>query len=266
MKVIVTGKGGAGKTTIAALLARSFARAGVPVLAVDADPNPNLALTLGLEADAVAELEGIVNAVLRHKAAHQHEHDGRHACDPPVQKSAGELVEELAVTGPDGVRLVQTGLIERPADGCLCCGSHGTTRRVLAELGTDGRIVVADLEAGLNDLIWAYPRPDDIVLVVTAPYLKSLEVARRALAITREVGVGRRLVVVNRAESEKDVDDVRIELGADAVAVPDDPAVRSADRQGLAAFDAAPGTPAVTAISALAGRLLPAGYQMRSTG
>lgn len=172
MKIVVTGKGGAGKTTVAAILARTLARRGREVVAVDADPNPNLGIALGLGAEDTARLEAIVNVVLREKADHSHDHShdpahDRRACDPPAEQTAEELVESLSVVAPDAVRLVQTGLIERPAQGCLCCGSHGTTRRILNEVPADGRTVVADLEAGVNDLIWAYPKPGDVVLVVT---------------------------------------------------------------------------------------------------
>lgn len=262
MKIVVTGKGGAGKTTIAAILARALARCGREVVAVDADPNPNLGIALGLGPEDATRLEGIVNVVLRAKAAHgnghehEHEHDGR-ACDPPAEKTAEQLVEGLSVVAPDGVRLVQTGLIERPAEGCLCCGSHGTTRRILNEMPADGRAVVADLEAGVNDLIWAYPRPGDVVLVVTEPYVKSIEVARRALQVTRDVGVRHTLLVVNRVESPEDVAEVaRTIPGVDLVAVPDDEAVRQADRDGVAPTDAAPDSPTVAAVAALATRLL----------
>ncbi|HEX2027505.1 MAG TPA: AAA family ATPase [Nitriliruptorales bacterium] len=258
MKIVVTGKGGAGKTTVAAILARTLARTEREVIAVDADPNPNLGMALGLGAEATERLEAIVNVVLRDKAAHGHEHDHEgHACDPPRDRSAPELVDDLAVAAPDGVRLVQTGLIERPAEGCLCCGSHGTTRRIVNEVPADGRVVVADLEAGVNDLIWAYPKADDVVVVVTEPYVKSLEVARRALQVTRDVGVRRVLVAANRLESDEDLADVASALpDVEIVAVPEDPAVWQADRDGVAALDAAPDSPAVAAVAALAARLV----------
>lgn len=265
MKIVVTGKGGAGKTTIAATLARTLARGGSEVVAVDADPNPNLGIALGLGAEDTARLEAIVNVVLRAKAAHSHDHSGdghdhdddRQACDPPAEQTAEELLESLSVVAPDGVRLVQTGLIERPAEGCLCCGSHGTTRRILNEVPVDGRTVVADLEAGVNDLIWAYPKPEDVVLVVTEPYVKSIEVARRALQVARDVGVQRILLVVNRVESPDDVAEVaHVIPDVDLVEVPEDPAVQQADRDGIAALDASPDSPAVTAVAALASRLL----------
>ncbi len=266
MKIVVTGKGGAGKTTIAAIIARTLARRGSEVVAVDADPNPNLGIGLGLGAEDTARLEAIVNVVLRAKAAHSHDHsheDGhdhdhdQRACDPPAEQTAEELVESLSVVAPDGVRLVQTGLIERPAEGCLCCGSHGTTRRILGEVPADGRTVVADLEAGVNDLIWAYPKPGDVVLVVSEPYVKSIEVARRALQVARDVGVQHALLVVNRVQGPEDLTEVaQLIPDVDLVAVPEDPAVQQADRDGIAPLDAAPDSPAVTAVAALASQLL----------
>ncbi len=256
MKIAVTGKGGAGKTTVAAILARTLARDGHQVVAVDADPNPNLALALGLDDAAQSRLEGVVNVLLREKAAHRHD-DRRPACEPPAERSVEELLAALAVTGPDGVRLIQTGLVERPADGCLCCGSHGTTRRVFGELDPAGRVVIADLEAGVNDLIWAVPRDGDTVLAVTEPYLKSLEVTRRALQVIRDLGVGRVLVIANRVAGEADTTHVRESLpGVEVVAVPDDPAIAAAERRGLAPLDTAPTSPAVGTVQALARRLL----------
>jgi CO dehydrogenase maturation factor len=50
MKIAVAGKGGSGKTTIAGTLARIMADRGVPVVAIDDDSNPNLALTVGVAA------------------------------------------------------------------------------------------------------------------------------------------------------------------------------------------------------------------------
>lgn len=257
MKLAVTGKGGAGKTTVAATLARCLARDGATVLAIDADPNPNLGLALGLGEQATRQLDGIVNAVLREKVAHAHDHDhdgeAGMACEPPPDRTAEELVGSLGVVAPDGVTLVQTGRIERPADGCLCCGSHSTTRRIFGEVSGADRVVVADLEAGVNDLIWTKPSPEDAIVVVTEPSLKSREVARRAVQVCTDLGVQRVLVVLNRARDDADVDEVRAALpGLEVLVVPDDDAVIAADRAGVALLDAAPDSPAAVAIAGIA--------------
>ncbi|MFN2389811.1 MAG: P-loop NTPase [Actinomycetota bacterium] len=253
MKIAISGKGGTGKTTVAGILARSLARSGHDVVAVDADPNPNLGIALGLGVEETAQLEAIANRVMREAQAHGHDHGDGHAHE---HKGPDQLVEEMAVVAPDGVRLVQTGTIERPAEGCMCCGSHATTRIVFNDLDATGRTIIADLEAGINDLIWAYPKPGDILLVVTEPYRKSIEVARRALSVAEELQLDQVVVVANRCESDDDADRVAAELGgAEVVAVPDDVAVWRADRDGRSPLDAAPDSPAVAAVQRLAARL-----------
>ncbi|HVM36602.1 MAG TPA: ArsA-related P-loop ATPase [Actinomycetota bacterium] len=259
MKIVVTGKGGVGKTTIAAILARTFARAENEVVAIDADPNPNLGIALGLGVDETAQLDAIANRLMREKAAHsEHEHshngDGTHS-HPHRHKTPDEIVEEMGVTAPDGVRLVLTGSIERPADGCMCCGSHATTRHIFAEIDARDRIVIADLEAGNNDLIWAYPKAGDVVLVVTEPYRKSIEVARRALNVCRDLEVGRVLIVANRVADATDGDLVRRSLpDVQVVEIPDDPVLQQADRAGKSPLDTEGDSGAIRAIRELASR------------
>lgn len=265
MKFAITGKGGAGKTTVAAIIARTIARTGTAVVAIDADPNPNLSLSLGLGAEAAAKVEGVVNVILAERLEHQRQHEtGGHEheteeepCAAPAQRTADEILDDMGVDAPDNVRMVETGRIERPAEGCLCCGSHATTRRLFADVSGEGRIVIADLEAGVNDLIWAAPAAGDAVVVVTEPSIKSIEVARRAIAIARQHGVERIIVVANRVSSDADEAAVRAIAGdLPVVVVPDDPAVMAADRNGTPPLDAAPDSPAVAVIQDLARSLL----------
>lgn len=266
MKLAITGKGGAGKTTIAAIMARTLARRGWEVVAVDADPNPNLGLSLGLSPPQMARVDGIVNVLLREKTAHQHSHDaGEHGhssdqpCEPPRVRTADEIVEEMGVVGPDGVILVETGRIERPSEGCLCCGSHGTTRRIFHDLSDVRRVVLADLEAGVNDLIWANPGSEDLVLIVTEPYVKSLEVARRSVGVARQMGVSHIVGIANRIQDEGDLDRVSAVFGDLPVfAIPDDPAVGDADRLGMPPIELTPPAPAVVAVQRVTDQLIPA--------
>ena len=254
MKVVVGGKGGAGKTTVAAVLARILAQRGTTVIALDGDPNPNLGIALGLGCNQTAGLDSVVNAVFKERAGGGHsDRAGR----PVPDRHADELLEELGVTAPDGVRLVQCGRIERPADGCLCCGSHITTRRMFAEFSGQGRVVIADLEPGVNDLIWINPGSQDAVVIVTQPSRKSLEVTRRALQIADDFSVGLTVVVANRVAGGADMEEIRRFLpGVEVVEVPEDDAVSKADAVGESVMDLAPGCPAVQAISALASRLV----------
>jgi CO dehydrogenase maturation factor len=241
VKVAITGKGGSGKTTMAGTLSRCLAARGHAVVAVDADPNPNLGTSLGLPADLVEGMEPILNALLGAGFTH---HDPKP--DPE------DLLSRYGIATDEGVVLVATGRIERPIASCLCCGSHITTREFFGELSGQGRMVVADLEAGLNDLIWAGPGPDDVVVAVAEPSAKAVEIARRACRVAQEMGVTRLLGVANRCTDERDQVVLAEALGLDVLAVPEDPAVERADQLGIAPVDADPSSPAVLAVAQLA--------------
>ena len=241
MRIAVTGKGGSGKSTISGALARHLARQGHTVVAIDADPNPNLGISLGVDRESVENMKPILNSLL----------DAGHTHNDPTP-AADDLLARYGVDAPEGVRLVATGKIERPSDACLCCGSHNTTRQFFGELPADDRIVLADLEAGLNDLVWAKPGPDDVVLAVTEGSAKSVEIARRACRLAEEMGVTRILGVANRTVSDDDVTRISAELGVEVFTVPEDPAVEHADQLGVATIDADPTSPAMVAVGQLA--------------
>ncbi len=245
MKIAVTGKGGSGKSTISGTMARYLAREGREVIAIDADPNPNLGISLGVDREVVESMRPILNALL----------DSGHTHNDPTP-AAQDLLARYGVAAPDGVTLVATGKIERPSSACLCCGSHNTTRQFFGDLPADGRVVIADLEAGLSDLIWAHPGPTDMVLVVTEGSAKSVEIARRAFRLAQEMGVTRVVAVANRSVSSADAERIAQELGAaEVVVVPEDAAIEHADVLGVAPIDTAPGSPAMLAIAHLARQL-----------
>jgi CO dehydrogenase maturation factor len=245
MKIAVAGKGGSGKSTVSGALARHLASRGHQVVAIDADPNPNLGISLGVERELVESMRPILNSLL----------DAGHTHDDPTPP-ADQLLADYGVDAPDGVRLVATGKIERPSGACLCCGSHNTTRQFFGDLPADDRIVLADLEAGLNDLVWARPGPDDVVLAVTEGSAKSVEIARRACRLAEDMGVTRILGIANRTVSDADVRRISEELGVEVFTVPEDPAIEKADQLGVAAIDADPTSPAIVAVGELASRLV----------
>lgn len=247
MKIAITGKGGAGKTTVAGALVRHLAARGQTVVAIDADPNPNLGVSLGVDADTVEGMQSILNALLASGYTH----------DQPMP-DPDDLVARHGVSGPDGVALVATGKIERPTDSCLCCGSHLTTRRFFGDLPATDRVVVADLEAGLNDLIWAHPGPEDVVVAVAEGSAKSVDVATRAVHLAREMGVTRILGVANRCRSDDEMEHLAAALDVEVLAVPDDPSVAAADRLGVATFDVDKSSPAMAAVGRLADALVAA--------
>jgi CO dehydrogenase maturation factor len=239
MKIVVAGKGGAGKTTISGTIARALARNGRRVVALDADVNPMLGLSLGLGIDRTEALAGVRQALMDGELEHEPTVDG--------------MLERFGADAPDGVRVVVGSRMDGPDSGCACCGV--TPDRMLKELDSAGQTVLGDLEAGVGVLSRMEPGNVDVVLVVTNPTVKSIEVARRAIetAVARESRV---LVVANRVQSQDDVDAISTALGATDVAViPDDPAIARADQEGCAPLDLAPSSPGVRAMVALGDRL-----------
>jgi CO dehydrogenase maturation factor len=241
MRIAVVGKGGSGKTTTASVVARALARRGESVVALDGDTNANLGISLGLGLEAT---EALVTM--------------RERLDAGEEKHAGDIdlvLERFGSEAPDGVRLAVVTRIESPEPGCPCCGL--SIEQVLTELEGTASTVVADLEAGLGTLSRLGRRGGiDTVLVVVEPTPKSLEVGVRAAALASDNGIGEVLVVANRVRDEQDVATVRDWFGGvEVFAVPDDPAVVRADREGVAPLDADPTAPAVRALEELAGRL-----------
>ncbi|GAC1329911.1 MAG: P-loop NTPase [Candidatus Dormibacteria bacterium] len=240
MKVAVSGKGGTGKTSIAGTLARSFARRGHRVLAIDCDSNPNLATSLGLDPAVAEALEPLpTNAFAR---------------DPSVS----ELLTAFSATGPDGVRIVIGARVQEAGGGCTC-GSHATVRGMLGEmLSSDAEITVVDMEAGLEHLSRAGGtlRYVDHLMVVVEPYVKAVETARRTLVLARDLGIKRISILGSkvREDTERELlarfcadEDVEL-IGV----IPYDESARIADRDGVPAIERGPESPMVQAVNALA--------------
>jgi CO dehydrogenase maturation factor len=243
MKIAVSGKGGAGKTTISGTIARALARAGHDVMAVDADVNPMLGISLGLGMDGTERLAGIRQELSESgadDAIHEHTIEG--------------LIERFGEDAPDGVRVVVASRVDMPDHGCLCCGVSAD--RLLRDMEAGGRTVLGDLEAGIGVLTRMETGSLDVVLVVANPTPKSIEVARRAAetAIARDIRV---LVVANRVSNDEDLEAIRSVLGEhDMAIVPEDPVIARADAEGLAPIDVDDTSPGVRAIIEISERLV----------
>jgi CO dehydrogenase maturation factor len=239
MKIAVAGKGGVGKTTISGTLARALARTGATVLALDADVNPMLGLSLGLGMRGTEDLAAVRQAL----------RDGEIEHAPTAQA----MLDEFGSDAPDGVRVVVASRMDGPDSGCGCCGV--TPDQMLRELDSLDRTVLGDLEAGVGVLSRMAPGSIDVVLVVVNPTAKSIEVARRAIqtAAARE---GRIIVVANRVRDEDDVALIRDGLGDYEMAIiPEDSMIGRADAEGVAPLDLDAAAPGVLAIVALGERL-----------
>ncbi len=240
MKIAVIGKGGSGKTTTSGVVARALGRQGHDVVALDCDTNANLGLSLGM---GVETAEQLVSVRERLDAG-----EADHATEPR------DLLARFGRPGPDGVHFAVVARIERPDPGCPCCGM--SPHQLLDTLDEPGRVVIADLEAGIETLSRVGPGAIDVALLVVEPTAKSLDVAERALEIVRDRGVPDVVVVANRVVDDADRDLVADRFpDVDIVVVPDDPTIVRADREGRAPIDVDVDAPAVRALRRLADRL-----------
>jgi len=120
--------------------------------------------------------------------------------------------------------------------------------------------VIADFEAGVGTLTRLEEQKVDTVLVVVEATPKSIEVGQRAAQLGREKQLERVVIIANRIRNDNDLEIIRAAFpGHEVVPVPDDPAIREADRYGVAPVDHAPEAPAVRALVGVAEMLLPNG-------
>jgi CO dehydrogenase maturation factor len=243
VRIAVAGKGGAGKTTVSATLARLYGRAGYPVIAIDADPNPNLAIALGVA-------DGTAAAALPPSVV------SRRLVGPALRDPVTDVLRSYGTAGPDGTVLVTINAPDHAGEGCLC-SSHSAVAALLADLAAEGeqRVVLVDMEASPEHLARGTAADADVMLLVTEPYYRSLETTARLASLAAQTPIGAVQVVANKIRSQADAEAVgefcqRHGLGL-AAEVPWSDGVAAADRAARPLIDAFPDDPAVRAIAGL---------------
>lgn len=247
MRIALAGKGGAGKTTLAATLSRLLARQGWHVVAIDADSNPNLGAALGLAPDA--ELAFLPTDLVSRRL------DG-----PALDATVSDVISSWGAVAADDVQLVRMGMPAHADEGCMCA-AHATVSALLADLGdTPDTATIVDLEASPEHLSRGTARHVDSLLVVAEPYYRALEAVRRITALAAELPIARVAVIANKLRSAADAQAVRefcerhdLELVGE---VPWSDAVLDADAQSAALLDRSPDDPVVQATRELVGALL----------
>lgn len=243
----MVGKGGSGKSVIAGTIARVLAKRGERVLALDSDPIPGMAISLGL---------GPLTDAMLIEASEKNE-EGRWKLKKGV--GAARAVQRYSVIGPDGVRLLQFG--KAGLDGLNpVMGSVNAFYAVVHRLARTGVLrdwsVVGDLPAGPRQAAFDWAPYADTFLVVAEPGWQSILTARRVARIAGSRPDVRVLILANKVREPGDAELIADRIGKPVFAsVPADPAVASADRAGVALIDHAPTSDAVIAIESLVDRL-----------
>jgi CO dehydrogenase maturation factor len=249
MKIAITGKGGVGKTTVAGTLARILAQRQQQVLALDADSNPNLALSLGIPPDQMAAMPAVPRGLTewrKDENGHAYVH---------LSRSVPEFVSDFGVVAPDGVHLLVTGEVAEASAGCRC-EAHAVARGITGHLVGEADVVVLDMEAGLEHLGRGTTEHVDLLLIVVEPYYRALMTASHIRDLAVQLGVPRIAVVANQVRSEQDrqaITQFCAKNNLDLIGtIPFDEAIVDAERAGKAPIDHAPNSLAVHAIGALA--------------
>ncbi len=262
MRLATVGKGGSGKTTIAGTLTRILAEGGNKVLAIDGDPNPNLALTLGIDRDSANNIKAVPPSLMTLKKDAEGNvmklPDGTSQLQ--MTMSPDELIKGFAAKAPSDIQLMMIGAPPDGSAGSGCmCASHRAVRGMITEMTNYGSHTVTDMEAGLEHLKRGTVRNVDMMLIVAEPYYRSLEAASRVWSLVGELEVPLVYVVANKVRNDADrqaIDEYCEKHGMPILGyVPSEDKFVEAERRAMSPFDFAPDCPGTKAIREMAGKI-----------
>lgn len=195
MKIAISGKGGVGKTTLAAMLAHLFAKDGYRVTAIDCDADINLPSALGLvkKPKPLSELHDIIEKRVVGPM-------GMYKLNPKVD----DVFEEYSMYNEDGVRVLVLGTIEKGGEGCFC-PENAFLRAILRHaIFKQKDVLILDMEAGIEHLGRGTARGVDILIAVVEPGTRAVETLERIEKLGKDLGIDKIAVVVNKfIESER---------------------------------------------------------------
>lgn len=240
MKLAISGKGGVGKTTLAALLAQVCAGDGRQVLAVDADPSPCLAAALGFPESLRAGLQPIAamdDLIEERTGARPGATGGFFTLNPRVD----DIPERFSAVHR-GVRLLEMGSVETGGSGCICPESAMLKTLFTHLLFRKDDVLILDMYAGVEHLGRATADFVDAMLIVVEPTRRSLSTAAQIARLARDIGLTRLWLVGNKVRDREETAFLEREAsGLPLLGVlPADPGVQEADRRGVAVYDHVP--------------------------
>jgi CO dehydrogenase maturation factor len=263
LRVAVSGKGGVGKTTVAAILSRLFARDGNRVLAIDIDPSPTLAFALGVSEEVrsnstpVSKMLDLIEE--RTGVRPGSSYGSLFKLNPKVD----DLADKFGIATKDGVTLLILGTIETGASGCFCPENALIKRLVNHLVLRRDEVLVMDMEAGVEHLGRGTAEGVDILLIVVEPGTRSIETARSIKRLASDIGIKRIVAVLNKSRGSADEDFARAhlkELGIDMLGtVPFSDCVISADLDDVSPMDSEECGPIVESLQPVKEKLLDVG-------
>ncbi|MCR4430858.1 MAG: carbon monoxide dehydrogenase accessory protein CooC [Tepidanaerobacteraceae bacterium] len=202
MRIAVTGKGGVGKTTLAGVLARSYADDGYKVLAVDADPDSNLASALGFPeeiTEKIVPLSDMKDLIAQRTEAKPGAIGQMFKLNPRVD----DIPEKYCVTH-NNVTLLVMGTVKEGGMGCIC-PEHAFLKALMSHLILrTNEALILDMEAGIEHLGRATAQSVDAFLVVVEPGKRSIQTLKAVEKLARDIGIKNIFAVGNKIKSPEE--------------------------------------------------------------
>jgi len=245
--IAIAGKGGSGKTTIAALLIKLLSQKGA-VLAIDADPATNLNLALGLPlSDTVGKVREEMAAKVRARTM-----------EPGLAKQdyLDIKISEALVESPQ-IDLLAMG---RPEGAGCYCAANNMIRTCIDRLGKNYDYVVIDCEAGMEHISRQTTRDIDIMLLVSDLTVRGILTAANMKALIKDLRtyVGKIHLIVNRATSPlppkiaQTIEESSLQVIA---LIPEDQKIKELEAEGAPLIELPPDSPLQKGVAEIAGKL-----------
>lgn len=238
MKIAISGKGGVGKSTLSAALSLLLAKRGTRVLAVDADPDANLAAALGIPESQQQEIIPISQhkALIEERTGAKVKQFGQmFKLNPEVS----DIADEYAIKH-NGVDLMVLGAIDQGGgSGCACPESVLLKALVTDLIPYKDEAFIMDMEAGVEHLGRATARGVDTMIIVVEPGQRSIDCAHRVIKMAAEIGLKQIKIVGSKVHDAGDEAFIRNGLpNCDILGmIPLSKALRNNDRDGCSVLD-----------------------------
>jgi CO dehydrogenase maturation factor len=237
MKIAISGKGGVGKTTLAGVMARILAERGFKVLAIDADPDSNLASAIGIDKEklnSTMPLAMMTDFIEERTSAKKGTYGSFFKLNPRVD----DIPERFAVE-KDGIKLVILGNIQQGGGGCFCPENVLLKNLLSYVLIERDESVIVDMEAGLEHLGRGTAEYVDVLIIVVEPGQRSFQTAYQVKRLSQDLGIRNLYIVGNKVMDESDGELIKKNLEDFTIlgSMSYNEKIIEADKQGVSPFD-----------------------------